>query len=328
MNEYQRMQYLEAMGIETFVPRMRLVNAKLSLQCVLPEPSLQIQANTGSAKSAALVDALTDTSAETPAKEAGLSQQMLRDLNSSLNAPSDSRTGLGSGSGSGSSSSSSSGQISKHPRAEAQNIHSADTQGVEPVQACGRSAGTSADNDVVRSPEASPSSADISHTGEAAADKVESQNASFNLALWFIPDCNIQVVDSRQPQDALPTEALLTNILVATEFLKAGLPVAELQSWPLLGSDDLSWAAASSFLNDFLSYRFQTKPAKAFLLFGEDAAKAVLGERFDFENQLFSKVPVDEYKVHALVLPSLRDLLYAPQSKRQLWSLLTSLFHT
>jgi len=326
MNEYQRMQYLEAMGIETFVPRMRLVNAKLSLQCVLPEPSLQIQANTGSVKSAALVDALTDASAETPAKEGGLSQQMLRDLNSSLNAPSDSRTGLGSGSGSGS------GQISKHPRAEAQNIHSVDTQGVEPVQAHGRSAGTSADNHVVRSsetsPSTSPSSTDISHTGETVANKVESQNASFNLALWFIPDCNIQVVDSRQPQDALPTEALLTNILVATEFLKAGLPVAELQSWPLLGSDDLSWAAASSFLNDFLSYRFQTKPAKAFLLFGEDAAKAVLGERFDFENQLFSKVPVDEYKVHALVLPSLRDLLYAPQSKRQLWSLLTSLFHT
>ncbi len=41
MNELQRMQYLDAMGIDSFVPRFLITGAKPPVLCALPEPSDQ-----------------------------------------------------------------------------------------------------------------------------------------------------------------------------------------------------------------------------------------------------------------------------------------------
>lgn len=51
MNEKQRMQYLDAMGIDCFVPRFLLPNAKAPQQCELPSSVLQSSAANGSSKS-------------------------------------------------------------------------------------------------------------------------------------------------------------------------------------------------------------------------------------------------------------------------------------
>lgn len=292
MNEYQRMQYLEAIGVETFVPRMTLPNARPSLQCIVPDTApkstLQASPKTGSDK-----DILG--SASTAANEAALSQDALRSLNEGL--------------------SSVLSDLDLDARTPSKLEKSLDSK--EPKPALDNSSRDSVALSVTGGHRAGPALESVSK------DSIMSQKATFNLALWYT-DSHIQVIDSRQPQDALPTETLLNNILVATGMLKAGLPTTELQSWPLPGSADQSWHAAAAMLNDFLSFRYESKPVRGFVLFGEDAAKAMLGEHFDFGDRVFSKTTANDYNVETLVLPSLRDLLYAPQSKRKLWPLMTS----
>ncbi len=274
MNEYQRMQYLDALGIETFVPRMVLPNAKPSLQCTTtPVESLVGELSIAGGKTKEDPSAIQ------------LPKKVLGDVLSALNAPAlgDSRKSF--------------------------------QEGMEPKQ------GHQLLEDAVGGP---ATKAEIELDGgdlvSRQPDSLDDQAAEFDLALWFT-DTHLQIMDSRSKGDALPTSTLLSNLLIATGWLNTNLGAPEVQRWPIAGMDvpDQSWSAAASMIFDFLAVRHESKAPKAFLLFGKEAAQVILGAGFEFEECLYSITKSDRYSALALVLPSLRELLYEPRLKRNLW---------
>ncbi len=155
---------------------------------------------------------------------------------------------------------------------------------------------------------------------------VAASDANFVLNLWF-SDKNIQVIDSRSRDDALPTATLLANILLVNGLLRMNLPAAEIQCWPLADHniEDKSWAAAQSMMSDFLSARFSQKAPQALLLFGEAAVKAVLGEKSQFQSLCFTHHFSEEFSTPVYIFPSLKDILYSPDLKKPLWQAMHSL---
>lgn len=264
MNEAIRMQYLEAMGLDSYVPRVRLPNAPTPQRCELPVVSAAI-ASSAAAPANQSLD-VADTQSAT-----AIDNNALRTLSDGLNSV------------------------------------LADL-GVKPK------------NTQVERPEA------VEAVNDEAILSVE--QAEFTLALWFIHGMDIQVVDTRNINDALPTDALLCSILRSVNSQFRALPQVEVQTWPFPGSagGDNSWAAACSMMEDFFEHRFVKTQAKSILVFGIDAAKALLGEHIDFDALCYRCVKSAEpLGLPVIVLPSLRDLLYTPLSKKHLWSALAPL---
>lgn len=299
MNEYQRMQYLDAMGIDTFVPRFLLPSAKASLQCRV---STQDAANTTSADFSS--SAVTDSTCYPPQTNE-LGSDELRSLSDGLNSV---LSALDLDASSPVKRSANNTSLNAQPKAEAESL-------VEKGEPAGTDLSTTG-------PESAQAQTDNSSANEGA----HAEAARFNLGLWFT-DTQFQVVDSREAQDALPTDTLLTNILVSTGLLNAKLPPMEIQKWPIPGVNlsDQSWYAASSMLQDFLSVRFEKLAVKGFILFGEDAFYTVCGKSNDssetsYKNSLYNIVNVPSFNTTALVLPALREHLYQPQLKQSLWA--------
>lgn len=292
MNEYQRMQYLEAMGVDTFVPRLHLVNAKPSLQCeftTLPKASA-ISAEQPLTNLQGQADPETEFSSET-----------VRSLNEGL---SDVLSELS--------------LTTKPSNTPSNTLKSASTNsssraGADLDDPLGARKATGSD-DITS---AKPAGAEL----QATTVDTPEVKAAFNLALWFT-DTGFQVIDSREDNDALPTDALLSNILIMHGLLNTKLAAAEIQRWPIPGSTstDQSWHAASSMLLEFLSFRFSQKKPTGFLIFGESAYKAVVNQDDSFESQVYQTIEMSAFSSRALILPALRDFLYEPNSKRALWA--------
>jgi hypothetical protein len=172
---------------------------------------------------------------------------------------------------------------------------------------------------------------DHSDSGSAVEEKitgeipVAEQSVAFSLGLWST-DSALQIVDSVDPQDALPTHQLLTNILIARNLMRTQLPARELLSWPVNPKAEQSgWTAAHAFISDFFDGRFQAKPAKAILVFGEAAAKVLMGEEFSFEERCWQTTSHSLFDIPVVVMPALKTLLYQPKEKQTLWRVLSTL---
>lgn len=174
-----------------------------------------------------------------------------------------------------------------------------------------------------------PMVSELTETQQIAPDlhelSAEAESIQFTLALWNT-DSGLQIIDSVDPQDAIPTQLLLSNILIAHHLMKIQLPGHELLSWPVdQKNKNASWDEARAFMTDFLEGRFLSKPPKAILAFGDTAVTALLGKESLDNDVLFQQLRHAEINLPVLVLPSLKQLLYAPDQKGKLWQALSSL---
>lgn len=284
MNEARRMHYLEAMGIDMFVPRFRLPNTLASVQCELPVASADERSIEPVQTSSFVAPALVADTCIIESVSSGLAGVLSAlDLDSSPSK--------------------------RQPKVLEESAPATQTDS----------------DDVPSTADSKQESAQdiqslLSKTGLAASAK-----CAFSLGLW-LTDQNIQVIDSRQVGDALPTEALLNNILQFHSLVQNGLPRIEVQDWPVpgLADADQSWRAAQEMINEFLLFRFEERACLGFILFGKDALHAAVSDHINFDDVCFSVLSEPLHAAPVLVLPALRDLLYAPENKREVYQAMSA----
>lgn len=255
MNERQRMHYLDALGIDTFVPRFVLPVAKLSAPCALP-------AVAAAEPESVLVNEPVHGLASPVV--GGEERRVLDDIVRATQIP-----------------------------------------------------GPSKNDDASET-------ASLSASLDAPLSEATAAPVRFSLALWHLG--KVQVIDSRRQGDALPTDALLSNILQAVGCLDLNLPKAEMLQWPMVERQQHGgWPAAQELVQGFLDGRLLSRPVAYLFLFGDDAARAVLGEGCDITQTRYACVPVPAFEAEAIVLPSLAEILYQPECKRDVWRALSGL---
>lgn len=250
MNEHQRMEYLEAMGITQYVPRWILPAARRSAQLEVPrveaaveiiEPPEPLDYSVASLSSPVAIGEIMDTLVRQPAVgEPSVGEEVMP------LAPS----------------------VAPTPTA------------VEPP-------------------------------------------AQFSLSIWR-PAPGLMVVDSRHAGQALPTKALLENILRAKEI---SLPQTkpDILLWPPAGvAPTPGWGAAREMLQAFLHARLERQPAQYLWLMGESACRAVLPDH-TYEESIGRAINLDSLATLAVVLPSLADMLLQPELKARTWAAIRSL---
>lgn len=344
MNEARRMQYLEAMGVDMYVPRYVLPNAAAMRQCALPSAHEQALRHGGRGASSDNTDSEVSLSAggnrALSNAASALGELELRKLNDGLNSvlamlDDTPKSAAKPKSAANTGSNSPSVEVESEVSAELAQLTPAINQPVDSSSEGAKPLTMSEPVDPLSAPAVEQGSIVNTATDHAASiDTIISgltssaEAAQFNLNLWFLNESCIQVVDSREPADALPTEALLRNIVIAARLHGNVLPRAETQVWPFPGAPrggDHSWSAASAMMTDFFGYRFEQAQAKGFVVLGEAAAKAVLGADISYSSLCFSSLQSERYQIPVLVLPSLRELLYQPALKSKLWPSLLQL---
>lgn len=147
--------------------------------------------------------------------------------------------------------------------------------------------------------------------------------AQFSLSIWR-PAPGLMVVDSRCAGQALPTKALLENILRAKEI---SLPQTkpDILLWPPAGvAPTPGWSAAREMLQAFLLARLERQSAQYLWLMGESACRAVLPDH-TYEESIGRAINLDSLATLAVVLPSLADMLLQPELKARTWTAIRSL---
>jgi hypothetical protein len=253
MNELQRMQYLDAMGIDMFVPRFLLSNALLPRQAELPADAVFAPPQI----------VLEDSEARVLPERAAVVNRIVN-----LDFTQDNLTPI---------------------------AHDIETLKDEPVK------------------NIPPDTARVQTT------------VQFSLALWRI-DSEVMVVDSRRPRSALPTEALLANILFQLNVLRQPLPRAEFLNWPMPGTGgNHGWDAAREMVQAFLEGRLSSNPIKRLVIMGAEAGNAILEKEVDCQTE--AGFAGQAFGAEAMLLPSLADMLYQPELKKIAWKNLYAFFN-
>ena len=171
------------------------------------------------------------------------------------------------------------------------------------------------------------------------------QDVRFSLNIWRIKS-DILVIDSREPAAALPTERLLQNILRSIGFPLAQLPPSDLLRWPLFSSKKLSNKQSSetnvnqsseedearAMVQAYVSAQCSRAPINTLLLLGKSAASFALtpasNEDVDtfYEQHKGTSVDTSLWDAKVLVAPSLVDMLHEPMQKKLTWQALQALF--
>jgi len=275
MNEVQRMQYLDALGIDSFMPRRILPNA----------PALRLCVPVTSGAAATSLETVSAAQGASPiaASQAGTPASVVQ------------------------------------PAPEPQASPAVDAvAAIEPVPAKVTPAVLEQVAAVTEQVQAEPK-----------MSKAVVPTPRFSLSLWQVGE-QLLVIDSRQPQQALPTESLLSNILLALDFPAGPLPSAHVVRWPIMenrfetqGADE-----ARGMLSALIAARLETQPAKHLLLMGEEACHYILpsDELADTQAQSLSQlqgrlltVPELAAGLPVIVLPSLTAMLQEPELKAITW---------
>lgn len=291
MNEVQRQQYLDAMGIDTYMPRWILPAAASPFSCqpVLPESPSVLAPAEATEPAQSTVQGASEIAANAPVAAVPIA---------AVNEASPS-------------SQSSDPQSASQPVSVAKDVLASvvsPTTESKPAAA------------------ATPVSADSilqSLSGEKRPDP------RFALSLWRVSD-QLMVIDSRHSELALPTEPLLLNILSALGFPRQPLPKAEVLRWPMFENsyEPQGQAVARETLQAMLEAMLERQPCKHLLLMGAEACHYLLGdeqlgEGFDakasFDCHLGQAFSLETLAVDAIVVPSLSDMLQQPQLKSQTW---------
>ena len=291
MNEIQRQQYLDAIGIDTYMPRWILPRAASPFSCqpVLPQAEANHQAI---AQAAAVNPAISE-----------------REGRAEIAAPAGGAI------------------VVTEPLNEQSAVAAASPQPEIPAKTAPLDVLASIEG----APEAAKkSSAPVSAKSilDALSDE-KRPDPRFALSLWRVNE-DLMVVDSRHSELALPTEPLLRNILSALGFAPQPLPNAEVLRWPMFENnyEPQGQAIARETLQAMLEGMLESQPCKYLLLMGAEAchyilSEAHLGEGFDpqasLKSHLGQSFVMEEMSVSAIVVPSLNDMLQQPLLKRDTW---------
>jgi hypothetical protein len=343
MNERQRMQYLDALGIDSFVPRLQLANALVSELCELPvaanassgsalaraddsssthgpllaEGSLHAEGSSSSASFANAVAPLAGVTAEKPRRRSFASVTSLLQGGDGKPAEAAVQSTLPAHS------------VTPAPLSNPSEIIE------KPVSPLGDAKLSASDPTSANTNDTHIGLEPSAHTGVevgavSLAERADTgtEVARFSLAFWRVSQ-DLLVVDSREVGAALPTEALLLNILRSTcQPAPQRLPEAKIQNHPLvdLPGKPRDWVAGRELVASFLEGQLLTQPVTQVLILGVSAFRALVGADLatdtGYRQSLYQKVPIDAFATDAVVLPSLTEVLRNPQLKRKLWQAL------
>ena len=254
MNELVRMQYLDAMGIDSFVPRMILPAAPLCVACELPVSLVDYE------PAAEFIDPL----------EQEVSQPA---------TPSPKTTAI-----------------------------------VKQLLASG---------------EASPTSATTSRPAVSSGLTLQALLAAkpkkqlrFVLTVWQLAN-GVVFIDSKEPKAALPTSALLGNVVKGL-YPAESIPKPDSINWPLLESPialDNALHEAREMTHAFLASRFEVITPKLLIVMGRVASDMVItAPQSDSGSMAFGESASPSHLPCAAVyLPSLAELLREPTLKYVIW---------
>ncbi len=150
----------------------------------------------------------------------------------------------------------------------------------------------------------------------------------FSLSVWR-PLEGVMIVDSRKTQLALPTELFLNNILRAVFSNQEYKNQEEILRWPMIENSFAKRTAkdARNELQTWLSVQHEIRPVRYLWLMGVNAATYLLPDSTAYNESLYKIVPVTDFSIQALVMPSLNEILQSPSTKQKLFSAL-GFFHS
>ena len=154
----------------------------------------------------------------------------------------------------------------------------------------------------------------------------------FSLTIWRV-NADIMIVDTRDLQLALPTERLLSNMLIALGYQLPSLPKANVLKWPMIDNDPAGQGIedARDMLHAFLDAELLLDPVKHLWLMGAAAATYILPPSHTYpeviDAQLASAQPIilEALATPLVVTPSLVDILQNPSLKSQVWRVIQPL---
>ncbi|WP_237066791.1 uracil-DNA glycosylase family protein [Microbulbifer guangxiensis] len=252
MHERHRAEYLEALGVPSYVPRYVLPLAPAPRQAQLPAAPAEPASNPLPRSADQILDTVArEVPAAQPPATAAQAPQMARELESLV----------------------------------------AET----------------------RPPAAAPAAAPVPASAETRVEP-------FVLSCWWLGD-ELLAVDSREPGAALPVEALFNNMARALRWHDLPRDQDRLR-WPL-AENRFAAAASASDARDTCSIWLEAasarRPVKTIWLMGQQA------QEFCAPVPLEGQV-TDWNGIRLLSMPSLSELLQAPERKREVWQLLQSVY--
>lgn len=150
----------------------------------------------------------------------------------------------------------------------------------------------------------------------------------FTLGLWR-PVPGFLIIDSRNTSLALPTELLLNNLLRNVLSAQKFDLREEVMRWPMIENRFVSSTAddARNELQTWLAVENELCPINRLWLMGPSATRYFLKEDVEpshvyWQEQELTTLGNDGNLLHALILPSLVELLQQPLFKARLWAVL------
>lgn len=146
----------------------------------------------------------------------------------------------------------------------------------------------------------------------------------FSLSIWRAVD-DWLILDSRDPEAALPVFALLGNILKAVWHTSPAALDEEVWHWPITDSAAAAHTAedARVALSVWLEVEMEKRAATHILLMGANAFQYLAVSANSYEQSPWQIR--QEGQRQLVITPSLTDMLRNPLDKKKLWNLLSSL---
>lgn len=145
----------------------------------------------------------------------------------------------------------------------------------------------------------------------------------FSLSIYR-PQPGFLIIDSRNTTLALPTELLLNNLLRAHLNSNQFTLGDEVLRWPMIENRFVSRTEddARNELQTWLAVENELRPVHTLWLMGENAVRYWLDAAVDWVAICWKKQLLKDLQLHALILPSLNQLLQSPSQKSRLWNCL------
>jgi len=145
----------------------------------------------------------------------------------------------------------------------------------------------------------------------------------FSLSVYR-PQPGFLIIDSRNTKLALPTEVLLNNILRVQLKAMQFAVSEEVLRWPMIENRFVSRTEddARNELQTWLAVEHELRPVHNLWLMGDSAARYWLDAGSDWAAICWTKQPIKDMSLQALLLPSLNQLLQNPSQKSKLWACL------
>lgn len=292
MYETTRHQYLNAMGIDSYMPRCLLPNAPVPQECDWPQ-ELDWQQNGVAAP------ASVDNPSAFAAPNDSQAPQAAAERDIAVSALESSVGSMGSVGGAVA------GGVSTAGAVGASELLAA----FEPEKVQKKRSGKIAKETVA---------------GDAAEET--SPALKFSLSVWSFDD--LLVLDSRHSEKALPTEKLLLSMLQACGLKLGNVPKAQVLQWPMfdMPQSDNSANAAREMLGAFLDTLLES-PVSNWWLMGADAFHLLPADVLPQSDSGFGHLiasdqlqEIDTRPVKQLLtMPSLAQMLERPQLKAKAW---------